>query len=103
MKRGWATKRIGEIAIIKPPKSEARERLAPNALVSFLPMEDLGIAIKHPKPKQTKQLSDVVGSYTYFAEEDVLLAKITPCFENGKIGIAKGLKSGIVLVLANSL
>jgi type I restriction enzyme S subunit len=95
MKKGWTTKRIGEIAIIKPPKSEASERVAADALVSFLPMEDLGIAIKYPEPKQTKRLSDVVGSYTYFAEGDVLLAKITPCFENGKLGIAKGLKNGI--------
>ena len=95
MKLGWEMKRIGEIAIIKPPKSEARERAAADALVSFLPMEDLGIAIKYPQPKQTKRLSDVVGSYTYFAEGDVLLAKITPCFENGKLGIGKGLKNGI--------
>jgi type I restriction enzyme S subunit len=95
MKKGWTTKCIGEIATIKPPKSEARERIAADALVSFLPMEDLGIAIKYPEPKQSKRLSDVVGSYTYFAEGDVLLAKITPCFENGKLGIAKGLKNGI--------
>jgi type I restriction enzyme S subunit len=95
MKKGWTNKRIGEIATLKPPKSEARERVPADALVSFLPMEDLGIAIKYPKPKQTKRLSDVVGSYTYFAEGDVLLAKITPCFENGKIGIATGLKNGV--------
>ena len=91
----WQTKRIGEIATIKPPKSEAREQVSADALVSFLPMEDLGIAIKYSEPKQTKKLSEVVGSYTHFAEGDVLLAKITPCFENGKPGIAKGLKTGI--------
>lgn len=95
MKKGWQTKPIGEVATIKPPKSEARERVATEALVSFLPMEDLGIAIKYPQPKQAKKLSEVMGSYTYFAEDDVLLAKITPCFENGKLGIAKGLKNGI--------
>ncbi len=95
MKRGWTTKPIGEVATIKPPKSEARERVAADALVSFLPMEDLGVAVKFPEPKQVRKLSDVVGSYTYFAEADVLLAKITPCFENGKLGIAKGLKNGI--------
>jgi len=38
---------------------------------------------------------DVAGSYTYFADNDVLLAKITPCFENGKIGIARNLINGI--------
>ena len=36
-----------------------------------------------------------MGSYTYFADGDVLLAKITPCFENGKLGIAQGLTNGI--------
>ncbi len=95
MRKGWEARRIDEIATIKPPKAEARERVAASALVSFLPMEDLGVAVKYPQPKQTKKLSDVVGSYTYFAEGDVLLAKITPCFENGKLGIATGLNSGI--------
>jgi type I restriction enzyme, S subunit len=37
----------------------------------------------------------VANSHTYFANGDVLLAKITPCFENGKLGIAKDLSSGI--------
>jgi type I restriction enzyme S subunit len=92
---GWERKRIGEVAIIKPPKSEARERVPPDALVSFVPMEDLGISTKYPEPKQTKRLSEVVGSYTYFADGDVLLAKITPCFENGKVGIAKDLENGV--------
>ncbi len=36
-----------------------------------------------------------VKSYTYFKNNDVLLAKITPCFENGKSGIAKNLLNNI--------
>ena len=58
-------------------------------------MEDLGIDQKTFVSKQTKPLSEVNGSYTYFAEGDVLLAKITPCFENGKLGIAANLINGI--------
>lgn len=42
---------------------------------------------------QEKELKDVRGSYTYFQDDDVILAKITPCFENGKLGIAKNLKN----------
>lgn len=95
MKKGWEIKRVGEIAIIKPSKSEARERVTPSTMISFLPMEDLGIGSKYSTPRRSRKLSEVVGSYTYFAEGDVLLAKITPCFENGKLGIAKGLLSGI--------
>lgn len=58
-------------------------------------MEDMGIDQKIPIPTQEKPLAEVAGSYTYFADGDVLLAKITPCFENGKLGIAAGLTNGI--------
>jgi len=95
MKKGWQTKKLGDVCEIKPPKSEARERVAADALVSFAPMEDLGIGRKFLNASQVKPLADVVGSYTYFADGDVLLAKITPCFENGKLGIAADLNNGI--------
>ena len=58
-------------------------------------MENLGIDKKTAEPTQTKMLAEVAGSYTYFADGDVLLAKITPCFENGKLGIAANLTNGI--------
>ncbi|GDY08471.1 hypothetical protein LBMAG52_19570 [Planctomycetia bacterium] len=58
-------------------------------------MEDLGIDEKYPRSEHVRSLEDVAGSYTYFAEGDVLLAKITPCFQNGKLGIAKNLKNGV--------
>jgi type I restriction enzyme, S subunit len=95
MNKEWQTKTLAEVCEIKPPKREARERLSAGGLVSFLPMEDLGIDEKFLRATQTKPLSAVAGSYTYFAEGDVLLAKITPCFENGKLGIAERLTNGI--------
>ncbi|WP_165361487.1 restriction endonuclease subunit S [Lichenibacterium ramalinae] len=53
--------------------------------VTFAPMDALsdgvgGIDITLEKPAE--QLA--TGSYNYFAEGDLLLAKVTPCFENGK-------------------
>ncbi len=95
MKTGGQQKTLAEVCQIRPPKSEAREKVSPDALVSFVPMEDLGIDHKYFSAKLIKPLASVVGSYTYFAENDVLLAKITPCFENGKVGIATGLSNGI--------
>ena len=95
MNSGWQTFALAEVCEIKPPKSEARERVPADALVSFAPMEDLGIDRKLLNATQVKALASVVGSYTYFADGDVLLAKITPCFENGKLGIATGLRNGI--------
>jgi type I restriction enzyme S subunit len=58
-------------------------------------MEDIGIDRKFFEPRHAKPLGEVAGSYTYFADGDVLLAKITPCFENGKLGIAANLTNGI--------
>jgi type I restriction enzyme S subunit len=86
---------LANCCVIKPPKAEARAALKPDDLVSFVPMDSLGINKKVLKLEKTRALADVSGSYTYFAENDVLLAKITPCFENGKLGIATGLTNGI--------
>lgn len=58
-------------------------------------MADLAENRMYFKPQESKALSDVAGSYTYFAENDVLVAKVTPCFENGKAAIATGLRNGI--------
>lgn len=95
MTNGWQVKPLAQVCQIKPPKAEARKKLAGSALVSFVPMEDLGIESKFFAPTQSRPLVDVSGSYTYFADGDVLLAKITPCFENGKLGIASNLTNGV--------
>lgn len=95
MKNDWPMKTLAEVCQIKPPKSEAREKLSESDLVSFLPMEDMGINQMFVSPVIERPMREVVGGYTYFAEGDVLLAKITPCFENGKLGIASNLKNGI--------
>jgi type I restriction enzyme S subunit len=58
-------------------------------------MNDVGVLTKIVQTEQEKPLKDVIGNYTYFADDDVLLAKITPCFENGKLGIVRGLTNGI--------
>lgn len=44
---------------------------------------------------ETRAIESVSGGYTYFRDGDVLVAKITPCFENGKGAIAAGLEKGV--------
>ncbi|WP_024326324.1 restriction endonuclease subunit S [Thioalkalivibrio sp. AKL19] len=95
MREGWTVRPLDEVCEIKPPKREVRNRLNADDPVSFVPMNDLGIREKWLLPKDEWPLSTVAGSYTYFADGDVLLAKITPCFENGKLGIARGLTNGV--------
>ncbi len=95
MREGWKTETLGNVCQIKPPKKEAKQKLADTDLVSFVPMNDLGERRKDLSLKAEKPLNEVTGSYTYFSDNDVLLAKITPCFENGKLGIARNLTNGV--------
>ncbi|MBU0951611.1 MAG: N-6 DNA methylase [Elusimicrobia bacterium] len=83
---------LEELCEINPKKSEVKEK---DIEVSFVPMTDVSEQNYYFEPKQTKIISEVYKGYTYFAENDVLLAKITPCFENGKSAIARKLKNGI--------
>lgn len=90
---GWNWKTLAEVCVINPLKSETR--ILGNIDVSFVPMADLQAKQKYFQSSQVKKLNDVYTGYTYFKERDVLLAKVTPCFENGKSGIAKNLVNGI--------
>jgi len=86
--------RIGDVCTVNPRKSQLAD-LPPEMRISFVPMSDLNERRMAFQPSEIKQLSEVSASYTYFEDGDVLLAKVTPCFENGKAGIARGLLNGI--------
>lgn len=62
-----------------------------NIEVSYMPMECLRF---DEIENRTAMYEDVKG-YTPFAEGDIVMAKVTPCFENGNIAVATGLKNGI--------
>lgn len=90
----WQQVPLHQIAILNPPKSELKG-VSSATIVSFVEMaavhEDGYINGAIPK-----KLEEVLkGSYTYFAEGDILIAKITPCMENGKCALAKGLSNRI--------
>ncbi len=85
---------LGKVCTINPAKSEGLS-LPPDTLVSFVPMADLGENRMNFTPKEMKRIGEIGSSYTYFRDGDVLVAKVTPCFENGKAGIAKGLANGV--------
>jgi len=85
--------KLQDACIINPLKSEVKG--LGNIVVSFLPMADLNARQIDFVPKQTKQIAEVYTGYTYFKNGDVLLAKVTPCFENGKSGLATNLVNGI--------
>lgn len=60
--------------------------------VSFVPME--AISEIGCLTLQERKYAEVKEGFTFFRNGDVVLAKITPCYENGKAGVMKGLKNG---------
>ena len=87
-------KTLDEIATFRPSKDEIKA-LPGNTDVSFVPMASLNTFDASFEAVETRKLTDVSSGFTYFRNNDILLAKITPCFENGKAGIAHNLKNGI--------
>jgi len=86
--------RIKEVCYLNPKKSLLTDK-SPDLEVSFVPMADINENNISFKPRDKKILKEVSNSYTYFEDGDVLLARVTPCFENGKAGIARNLINGI--------
>lgn len=85
---------LEEIASFKPSKDEVKD-IPNDTLVSFVPMADINTFDASFTAKEERKIGDVISGFTFFRDNDVLLAKITPCFENGKAGIACNLKNGI--------
>lgn len=91
---GWILTSIVEIADLNPPKPP-QNALAPYTPVTFVPMPavdaELGVISKFVD----RPFSQVRKGYTAFREGDVIMAKITPCMENGKVAVVQGLKNGL--------
>jgi type I restriction enzyme S subunit len=62
---------------------------AKDEIVSFLPMSAVDADTVDAVDGETRHFNEVNKGYTPFVANDVLVAKITPCFENGKIAQAK--------------
>ena len=92
----WPLKALRDVCSFNPSKSALKAR-APNTLVSFVEMASVSEQgfIARKEDRRLAELSK--GSYTYFAESDILIAKITPCMENGKCALAQGLTNQIGL------
>ena len=85
---------LGDITTINP-KIPDKVLAKPNNLASFLPMSAVGVD-GHYTSEEIRPISKLKNGYTYFEPGDVLLAKITPCMENGKAAlIDKNLPQGV--------
>ena len=86
----WEVKKLKYLTNLNPPKTLADF----GEIVTFLPMEKVGekglvdYSLKRP-------ISEVKEGFTYFEREDVIIAKITPCFENGKGAYLKSMDTQV--------
>lgn len=69
--------------------------MAEKSLATYAPMKDLGFYYSKTLFTQEKSSDKMQKGLKNFIENDLLLAKVTPCFENGKLGIARNLTNGV--------
>ncbi|RTL61585.1 MAG: restriction endonuclease subunit S [Pseudonocardiaceae bacterium] len=86
----WRWSQLAEIGVLNPRNE------APDALeASFVPMPLIAAEYGVPNRHETRPWGEIKKGYTHFAEGDVGLAKITPCFENRKSTVFRNLTGGM--------
>ena len=90
----WEVLKTKNVGSSNPTKNNSKTACLKDELVVFLPMERV-----HTDGTIDQELrlpySQVKNGYTYFEEGDILIAKVTPCFENGKIVHIKNLATSV--------
>jgi type I restriction enzyme, S subunit len=87
----WVWTRLSEIGHINPRNND----VADEEDVSFIPMTLIPVAYKKPAQQEIKKWGEIKAGFTHFADNDVVMAKITPCFQNGKSVVLNNLKNGV--------
>lgn len=86
----WEWTTLNRLGDTKP-----RNSINDDVACSFVPMTLIPAEFGWDVRSETKLWAEVKKGYTHFQEGDVVLAKITPCFENGKSAVMQGLIGGI--------
>ncbi|MEC0377791.1 MULTISPECIES: restriction endonuclease subunit S [Bacillus] len=89
----WKWVRLGEVVQVNPPKKKLNE-VSEEQKCTFIPMPAVSDKTGKIEEPEEREYGKVKKGYTFFLENDVLFAKITPCMENGKSAIARQLKNG---------
>ena len=86
----WRWSRLAEVGFINPRNNANDEVQA-----SFVPMSLISAQYGVPNRYEVRKWGEIKSGFTHFAVSDVALAKITPCFENGKSTVFSDLVGGI--------
>ncbi|WP_404464548.1 restriction endonuclease subunit S [Vreelandella aquamarina] len=87
---GWAHCSLADIVTLNPKNEANAEQVA-----GFVPMALAPTSYHGTLHFEEKLWGEIKKSYTNFADGDVIFAKVTPCFENGKASIVRGLPNSI--------
>ncbi|MCR4925457.1 MAG: restriction endonuclease subunit S, partial [Clostridiales bacterium] len=85
----WAWSSMKNIVTINP-----KNEIDDDTQVSFIPMTLIDSEYKNTHGQEERLWKDIKKGFTHFAENDVAIAKISPCFENRKSVILRNLKNG---------
>lgn len=86
----WQLVRLGDVVDLNPRRPE----IPADGRVTFLPMEAVSDQWR-ADTSRVRQYLDVCTGHPGFRDGDLLVAKITPCFENGKGALLAGLTNGV--------
>ena len=85
----WKWVRVQEIVCLNP-KNDLSDELE----VSFIPMALVDDGYRNNHSFEIKKWGDIKKGFTHFADGDIGIAKITPCFQNRKSVVFRNLKNG---------
>ncbi len=87
---GWAWTCTAALGVLSP-----KNQVEDDTKVSFCPMPVIPTDYRESVVSETRRWGDIKKGYTHFAEGDIVVAKITPCFQNRKSCIMTGLEGDI--------
>lgn len=88
--KGWSWERLGECSLLNP-----RNNVDDNLEVSFIPMKLINDGFDNKHTSERRIWKEIKNGFTHFSESDIVVAKITPCFENRKSAIMQNLINGV--------
>jgi type I restriction enzyme S subunit len=87
---GWEWSMLAEIAAINP-----RNEIDDAVDASFVPMSLISTSYNGQHEFEARKWGEIKKGFTHFSNGDIGIAKITPCFENSKAAVFRGLINGI--------
>ena len=88
--KGWCFAKIKDIFIINP-----KNRANDYDMAGFVSMSMINEGYVDSYQYETREWSSIRAGFTHFQDGDIAVAKISPCLENRKSMILKGLPNGI--------